>query len=107
MTAFALAISALFADRNMAEDATHIAGGTGPSRSARVIVSRPDEAIGFGDTEILTSTFVIEVQRSVVPALARGDKFQLRGTLYTVHHDPRLDPLGLVWRCGLVPDDAN
>lgn len=97
MTAFAHAITALFADPNMAADATWRAGGTGPAVPVRVIRRAPDRVEGFGAGRFVTDTTLLDLPLLVLPDLAEGDTVEVEGTRYTLRGAPVRDSLRLVW----------
>jgi len=99
MDAFAAATDALFADPNMARDATWRAGGVGAGTSARVITRRPDQVVGFGDSRAILPTTLIDVRRSEVSEPASGDTVEIENEIFEVIATPTLDSLRLVWTC--------
>lgn len=99
MDAFAAATDALFADRNIARDATWRAGGAGDGTIARVIVRRPDEVVGFGGSRAVMATVLINVRASEVAAPAAGDTAEIGGELFDIIGTPVRDSLGLMWTC--------
>lgn len=102
MTAFAIAISTMFADPSIAIDAiyTPVAG---VPMSVRVIARRPDEIVGFGDTRVHAATAVFDVRISEVPSPADGDTLEVGGEIFVVQGDPVRDRDGLVWALDTRP----
>ncbi len=97
-TAFAAAaIDALFADPNLANDATYRAGGVDPGIPVRVILRRPDRVGEFGKTRIVTETLLIDIRVSEVATPAHGDTIELDGTVYVIQGEPIRDGERLVW----------
>jgi|SRR5581483_3242829 len=99
MNAFAAATDALFADPNMARDATWRAGGTGGGVSVRVITKRPDQVGSFGDSRTVLPIMLIDVRRSEVPGPASGDTVEIESETFEVIATPTIDSLRLVWTC--------
>lgn len=100
---FAAATDALFADPNMARDATWRAGGAGAGIAVRVVTRRPDQVVGFGDSRAVLPTMLIDVRRSEVSDPASGDTVELDGDLFEIIAAPTSDSVGLVWTCEAAP----
>jgi hypothetical protein len=103
MSIASAAIAAIFADPNMAADATWYAGGVGTGTSVHVIKRAPDTVTGFGAARLLSDTMMIDVRVPDIPALAEGDEFDVAGTRYAVQGEPVRDRERLVWTAELVP----
>ncbi|MCW5683565.1 MAG: hypothetical protein KIT85_04150 [Pseudolabrys sp.] len=103
MDPFAAATDALFADLNIARDALWRAGGAGDGVVVRVIIKRPDQAVGFGDSRAILPTMLIDVRRSEVSDPASGDTVEIDGAVFEVLATPVADSLGLVWTCETAP----
>ncbi len=99
MTVFASAIDVLFGEPNIARSALWRAGGAGDGISVRVIIKRPDQVVGFGDSRAVLPTMLIDVRRSEVPDPATGDTVDLDGDLFEIIATPVADSLHLVWTC--------
>jgi hypothetical protein len=99
---FAAATNALFADPNIARDATWRAGGADPGITVRVITRRPDQVVSFGDSRAVLPTLLVDVRRSDVPTPASGDTVEIGGDLFEIIATPMSDSLGLVWTCEAV-----
>ena len=97
MNAFASAMDRIFADRNMAVDATWFAGGTGPGIAIRVIRKSPDEVTPFGAGRILSETTLLEVRVSDVPVPASGDLVRIEAEDFLVQGEPKRDRERLIW----------
>jgi hypothetical protein len=97
MTAFAAAIDALFADRNLGMNAIYRAGGADPGTTLRAIVRQPDRIGNFGETRIAAATLVIDVRVSEVVEPAEGDTIEMSGTVYVIQGAPLRDAERLVW----------
>lgn len=96
MTAFAAALDALFADPNIATDATYTPSGGGPV-SVRVIARSPDEIVGFGDTRIHAATAVFDVRVSEISTPTDGDILEVGGEAFVVQGQPERDGDRLIW----------
>jgi len=66
MSVFAAVIDNLFADPNIARDATYIAGGGAP-KLIRVVTRRADEVTGFGEARLWSETTRIDLRVTEVP----------------------------------------
>lgn len=99
MDVFAAATDALFADPNIARDATWRAGGAGAGVAVRIITRRPDQVIGFGDSRAVLPTLLVDVRRSEVPDPASGDTVEIEGELFEIIATPSIDSLRLVLTC--------
>ena len=103
MNAFTTAINVIFADRNMAVDATWFAGGTGPGVTIRVIRKSPDEDTPFGAGRILSETTVLEVRVAEVPSPASGDMIRIGSEDFLVQGEPKRDRERLIWTLNTRP----
>lgn len=103
MDAFAAATDALFADPNIAQDAVWRGGGTGAGITVRVIMRRPDQVAGFGDSRAVLPTMLVDVRRSEVLAPAVGDTVEIEDETFEVIATPAIDSLHLVWTCEGAP----
>ncbi len=103
MNAFAAAMDAIFADANMAVDATWTPGGVGPETPLRIIRKAPDELTEFGAARILSDTLIVDIRVSEAPGFAAGDTVDIGRVPYTVQGKPRRDRERLIWTVELVP----
>ena len=70
----------------------------GDSVNIRVIATRPDEIVGFGDTRVHTETVLYEVRASEVSQPRPGDLLTVDGADHVIQGEPeRRDPHRLVW----------
>lgn len=83
MTAFDTAIDTLFADQNMAVDATYTPDGGAPV-SVRVILDHDVDLIGLGFSDITDRRTVIGIRKSEIAAPGRNDTILVGATTYTV-----------------------
>ena len=103
MDVFLAATDTLFADPNIARDATWRVGGVGAGATVRVITRRPDQVVGFGDSRAILPTMLIDVRRSEVPSAAAGDTVEIEGDTFEIIATPVVDSLRLVWTCEAAP----
>lgn len=99
MIDFAADTAAIFGDV-LAEDATYIPQG-GAHFALRVIRSRPDEAVGFGERRLVSDTAMFLVQAADLERLGRppgeGDEIRVGEASYTVQGAPRRGERHLYW----------
>ena len=96
MTAFDTAVATLFADPNLASDATFIPQ-IGTNVPLRVIIRAPDVFQKMGSSTIETPTTMLEVKVADCPSLMPGDQFLIGQATYTVQGEPRRDEFQLTW----------
>jgi hypothetical protein len=101
-TAFDVAMSAIFADGNMATPATYRAGGYGLAVTVPVLMRAPDLRQTWNAVAISSASVVIEVQVATIAAPASGDTFTIGATEYVVQGTPERDAAQLVWVIELV-----
>ena len=97
MGAFDLAAKTIFADKNMASDASYRAGGSGVAVPIRAIIRAPDRFASFGEGRFLADTTLLDVQTAFVPLLAMGDTIQIGAVIYELRADPTRDVERLIW----------
>lgn len=103
MNAFSVAMTAIFADPNMATDAVYMPQGSVPHQTVRVILSRPDAMRDYGESRILVDTISIEVRQTDVGVPRDGDVYVINGRPYVQQGEAMEDALQLVWTIGLIP----
>jgi hypothetical protein len=103
MSAFSAAIDAIFADANMAADATWRVGGDPPGVPCRVILTRPDLTQSFGDARITSETTMLDVRVSEIAAPAAGDTVTIGTEVLVIQGEPQRDRERLAWKCEAVP----
>ena len=96
MSVFDTAVATLFADPNMALDATFIPQ-VGENVPLRVVLRAPDAFAKVGSSIIDTPTQTLEVKVADCPSPAPGDQFLIGQTTYTVQGEARRDELQLTW----------
>jgi hypothetical protein len=84
MTAFAVAVDALFADANLGRDATYEPADGDPF-PVRVIARRADAITEFGEARLWSETTRFDVRTSQTAEPRPGDKIVIDGTAYIVH----------------------
>jgi hypothetical protein len=103
MNAFATAMNMIFADANMALDATWFAGGTGPGVVVRVIRKSPDEVTPFGAGRILSETTQLDARVADMPTPAPGDLIRIGAEDFIVQGEPKADRERLIWTLNTRP----
>ncbi len=102
MNAFAAAMDAIFADINMAVDATWYPAGGAP-QPIRVIRKAPDEVTGFGSAQILSETTLVDVRTSEMANPRPEDGISIGAENFVIQGEPRRDRDRLIWTLELVP----
>jgi len=102
MLAFAAAIDAIFADANMAADATWTPQG-GVPLPVRVVRKAPDELTSFGAARILSDTTLVDVRVSEMASVKSGDTIIIGADTFTIQGEPKRDRERLIWSLELVP----
>ena len=100
MSVFAAAIDNLFADPNIARDATWIADGGAP-KLVRVVTRRADEVTGFGDARIWSETTRIDLRVAEVTNPRPGDRIELENEAFLIQGEPVRDRERLIWTVDL------
>lgn len=98
MNAFAAANDILFEDENLSLAALWKAAGSGAGVPVRIVLSEPDEEVGWRETRLVVGAVILEVRSSDVAALVKGDTFTVGSAVYVVTGDPRRDDMHLTWR---------
>lgn len=92
----------LFADPNMASDATYTAPGpAGTSTSCRAVFRQPDTDWRGNDAEVTTPSRIAEVRVSEVPVMKEAGTLAIGGKTYTIQKASRPDADRLLWRLEL------
>ena len=101
MQPFSAAVDTVFA--RFGVDAIYTPDGGG-AVTVRVIVKRPDEIVGFGDTRIHTETALFEVRASDIATPRPSDRLTVDGADYVIQGEPeRRDPDRLIWTLDVRP----
>ena len=102
MSVFASVIDNLFADPNIAREATYIANGGAP-RLVRVVMRRADVVTGFGEARLWSETTRIDLRVAEVPDPRLGDRIEFDGEAFLIQGEPVRDRERLVWTVDLRP----
>ena len=99
-TAFDIATATLFADPNLAQDASFLPK-SGGLVWVRIVMRAPDTFAKVGSSFVESSSQILEVKTADCPLIVPGDQFQIGATIYTVQGEPRRDELNLTWQVDL------
>jgi hypothetical protein len=102
MTAFATALAALFADPNLARDATY-QPAEGEPLPVRVIPRRADAVTAFGEARLWSETTRLDLRVSEVAEPQSGDRLTLGDEIFVVQGEPVRDRERLVWTLDTRP----
>jgi hypothetical protein len=102
MTALAAAVDALFADPNVARDATW-EPADGEPVPVRVIARRADAVTEFGDARLWSETMRFDVRVADLASPRPGDRLLLDGEAFVVQGEPTRDRERLVWTLDTRP----
>ena len=100
MSAFAAAVSALFADPNIGRDAVYISDGGAPVL-VRVIARRADDVTEFGDARLWPETTCVDLQVAEVPNPRPGARIEIEGDAFLIQGEPVRNRERLVWTVDL------
>lgn len=98
MTAFDIAVGAMFRDPNVARAATWRVAGTGAPQPIRVISIDPDPVFQLSGARVANDGVVLEVVAADVVGIAEGDTIAVGATTYRVQAQPLRQADGLIWR---------
>lgn len=101
MSVFDAMFGVLFADPNMASDATYTPPGGGDPVSCRAILRQPDVDWRGGEVEVATPSRIAEVRVSEVPVMKEAGTLAIGGKSYTIQKASRPDADRLLWRLEL------
>lgn len=100
MSAFAAALSALFADPNLGRDAVYTAEGGAPVL-VRVVARRADAVADLGDARLWSETTRIDLRVAEIPNPRPGDRIEIDGEAFLIQGEPIRDRERLVWTVDL------
>ena len=103
MTAFAGLVGQLFADANLAADATYVPV-EGEPISVRLIARRADAVTEFGGARLWSETTRFDLRVSEVAAPRPGDRLFLDGETFVTQGEPQRDRERLVWTLDVRPE---
>ena len=96
MTAFGVALDALFADAHIARGVVYTAEGGAPAL-VRAILRRPDDVTGFGEAQLWSETTRLDLRVAEVPTPRPGDRIEIDGEAFLIQGEPVRDRERLVW----------
>ena len=102
MSAFAAAVSALFADPNIGRDAAYTPEGGAPVL-VRVVARRADAVTDFGDARLWSETTRLDLLVAEVTNPRPGDRVEIDGDAFLIQGEPARDRERLVWTVDLRP----
>ncbi len=102
MSAFAAALSALFADPNIGRDAVYIADDGAPVL-VRAVARRADAISDLGDARLWSETTRLDLRVAEVPSPRPGDRIEIDGDAFLIQGEPIRDRERLVWTVDLRP----
>ncbi len=100
--AFAAAVDALFADPNLAREATY-EPADGEPFPVRVIARRADAVTDFGETRLWSETTRFDVRIAEGATPRPGDRLVIDGAAYILQGEPARDRERLVWTIDTRP----
>ncbi len=103
MTAFAIAVDALYADPNIARAASY-APADGEPIPVRVIARRADAVTDFGDARLWSETTRFDLRVREVASPRPGDRLVLDGETFVVQGEPVRDRDRLIWTLDTRPE---
>ena len=103
MSAFAIAVDALFADPHIARAATW-EPADGEPLPVRVIARRADAVTDFGEARLWSETTSFDLRVSEVAEPRPGDRLVLNGETFVVQGEPVRDRERLVWTIDVRPE---
>lgn len=77
MSAFTMAVDAIFSDPNLTQDAIWRVGGSGPGVPVRIRLRSPAAVVGMGDNRFDLDAMLIDVRLSEIAAPAKNDQADL------------------------------
>jgi hypothetical protein len=102
MSAFAVALDALFADTHLARDVVYSTEGGAPLL-VRAILRRPDDVTSFGEARIWSEATRLDLRVAEVPNPRPGDRIEIDGEDFLIQGEPIRDRERLVWTVDLRP----
>ena len=102
MSAFAAAVTALFADPNIGGDAVYTPEGGAPVLVC-IVTRRADAVTDFGDARIWSETTRVDLLVTEVANPRPGDRVEIEGEAFLIQGEPVRDRERLVWTVDLRP----
>ena len=103
MTAFDMAVQALFGDPNIAEAALWRVGGVGPGRAISVIRTQPQPEFDIGGVKISNEGALFDVPAGMAPTIDENDTIETAGIVYVIQAPPVRTMDGRIWRLDVRP----
>jgi hypothetical protein len=103
MSAFAIAVDALFADPNIGRDAVYVADGSA-SVPVRVVARRADAITDFGEAQLWSETTRFDLRVAEIATPRPGDRIEIDGEAHLIQGEPVRDRERLVWTIDVRPD---
>jgi hypothetical protein len=103
MTAFALAVDALFADPNLGREAVY-QPADGDPLPVRVIARRADAITDFGAARLWSDSTRFDLRVSEVATPRAGDRLVLSGETFVIQGEPARDGERLIWTLDVRPE---
>jgi hypothetical protein len=95
-------IDTLFADDNIATDASYTAEGGSPVL-VRVVARRADSITGFGEAKLWSETQRFDLRVSEVANPRPGDRLEIGSEAFLIQGEPVRDAERLIWTVDLRP----
>ena len=104
MQAFSLMLDRIFTDPVLSREALYLPQND-PARAmpVRVFAKQPDVITGFGATQLVSATLLLDVRVKEVELPTAGDGIVFMGKPYLLQSTPKADSERLVWTLDLRP----
>ena len=102
MTAFTMALDALFADPNISVEIWH-RDVEGQFTRTRGILRRPDEITEFGAARLVSYTVRLDVRSAAIPDPKPEEQILIADETFLIQGEPRRDRERLIWTLELQP----
>ena len=98
MTVFDVAVQALFADPNIAEQALWRPGGAGPGVPVSIIRTPPQPEFDIGGVKLVQDGMMFDVSAGMAPTIDENDTIETAGIVYVIQAPPVRTMDGRIWR---------
>ena len=98
MSAFDLALRALYTDPNLSTDGLWRPQSSNEAYPVRLIRTSPQAEFDIGGTRIVTDSIGFELPYGFAPTLDEGDQIETAGMIYIVQAPPTRIMDGKIWR---------
>jgi hypothetical protein len=102
VTVFAAAVDDLFADANLAVEASYSPASGGAALVVGVILREPDHTAELLQTGAVVASLIAEVRASELAQPEEGGQLSIGADVYVVRSVDS-DALALIWRLSLAP----